>query len=550
MPSSNPRRRFLIWLWLMLSLGVGAAAHGAELRATVDRQSLALDEHVVLTLTLSNSDTRLRAQGTNPNVDLSVLTSDFHVGSPRDSHRYNLYRGQGRSTSELVVELFPKRAGTLIVPAFHIDGLSTTPLPLTVHAPAPGTAPLAFARVSVNKSELWQREQLVAFLDVYARVALESAQLGGELLTEPQPLDGLEHRRLPVQTRSEQHAGFAYQVMRTAWALFPTEAGVLRLQFPEVWIVAKEGTKRRLAGQQLAVTIKTLPADLAPGLLVGKPQLALTATHSGQRVQELYAWELTLQVSASFTSMPSTLELRPVPGLQLYVDRPLRDTEETAAGLLQTARYTLTAIPLQAGSYRLPDVQLPYFDPEAGQAQMATAPGPAFDVQANPAAPSPPAATAAADPPGDQRAGHAISARPWIIASTSLLILWLATLALWFRQRSRQRHRALSPRGNRHGNPARPLEAELLDAFGAPALALGLRQFEAHHGINPALRDTVQRVQRLYYGPTQEAPSAELRAAVRQAVQMLRTARRAVPAAANPWLPESFTPAEPVHQHR
>lgn len=546
------RRPIASWLWLLLSWGFAFQAHSAELRASVDRQALTIDEHVVFTLTLSNSDTRLRAQGTNPNVDLSVLTGDFHVGSPRDSHRYNLYRGQGRSTSELTVELFPKRAGTLSVPAFHVDGLSTTPLTLSVHAPPPGAAPLAFARASVNKSELWQREQLVASLDVYSRVDLESAQLGGELITEPRPLDEFEYRRLPVHTRSEQHAGFAYHVMRTAWALFPTEAGGggLGLQFPEVWIVAKDGTKLRLPGEQLRVAVKSLPADIASDILVGDVQLALAPTRRGEVTHDLYAWELTLRTNALSTAVPSGLEIRPVPGLQLYVDRPLRTTEETPTGLLQSVRYTLTAIPLEAGSYRLPDVQMPYFDPESGKAQVANAAGPAFEVGVSSAAPSPPLASSAADAQSKQHSGNWAGALPWIITAAGLFILWLATLVLWLRQHSIKRRSGHPTPDKRRGNPTRPLEAELLDAFGAPSLAAGLTQFEARHGVNEALRLTVQRVQRLYYGPAGDAPCAELRDTVHHAAHMLRTVRNATPAPTNPWLPESFTPAEPVHQTR
>lgn len=541
--------RWFFWLsfWLIST----SSAHAAELRATVDRHSLASDEHVVLTLTLTNSDTRLRAQGVDPNIDLSVLTRDFHVGSPRDSHRYNLYRGQGRSTSELTVELFPKRTGALTIPAFHVDGLSTAPLQLAVQeASTAGAAPLAFARVSVNKSTVWQNEQVVAALDVYSRVELQSAQLGGEVITEPQPLDALEHRRLAVQTRSDQHAGFAYQVMHTAWAMFPTQAGDLTLQFPEVWIVAKDGTKLRLPGEQLRITVKQLPADLPLGTLVGDVQLALSPTRVGQTTHDLYAWELTLQANTAFDVLPSTLEIRPVPGLQLYVDRPQRATEETSTGLLQLARYTLTAIPLNAGSYRLPEVQLPYFDALSGQLQRAVVAGPTFEVLPSTATAAE-ATTASSTNNEPMTSTHdTMPAWPWIITSTCVFILWLITLFFWHKERSRKRRATRSAPELRRGNPSRPLESELLNAFVAQSLADGLREFENRYGANEMLRNTVECVQRLYYGPTKIEPSADLCTAVQQAVHLLRTRDSAAGPATDPWLPENFTPAQSSHQNR
>lgn len=534
------------WLWLVLLpwlMSIGAA-HAAELRATVDRRSLGMDEHVVLTLTLSNSDTRLRAQGVDPNIDLSVLTGDFHVGSPRDSHRYNLYRGQGRSTSELTVELFPKRTGTLTIPAFHVDGLSTAPLPLTVQAASsPDTAPLAFARATVNKSEVWQNEQLIAVLDVYTRVELETAQLGGEVITEPQPLDALEHRRLAVATRSDQHAGFEYQVMRTAWAIFPTQAGDMAIHFPEVWIAAKDGTKLRLPGEQLSTTVVPLPADVPLGTLVGDVQLSLSPTRTGQVTHDLYAWELTLRASSLFNLLPSTLEIRPVPGLQLYVDRPQRATEETSTGLVHVARYTVSAIPLTADSYRLPDVQVTYFDSASGQLQIAAVTGPTFDVKPNTTMSPSSTPSSLAHAESMTSTHDTIPAFPWIVATACLFILWLITLLFWHKARSRIRRATPAVTELRRGNPSRPLEAELLNAFLAPSLAIGLREFEIRHGTNELLRRTVERVQRLYYGPGEFAPSEELCTAVQHVAQMLRTLDGSGAPSPNLWLPENFTPA-------
>lgn len=544
------RSRHGIIIGLMLCLGWAVETHGAALSATVDRRTLALDEHVVLTLTLSDNDTRLRAQGVDPNIDLTVLTDDFHVGTPRDSHRYNLYRGQGRSTSELTVELFPKRAGVLTVPAFHIDGLSTSPLTLTVLAPAPGSAPLAFARVSVNKSTLWQREQLIAFLDVYSRAELESAQLGGELVTEPQPLDTLEHRRLPVQSRSESHAGFEYRVMRTTWAVFPTQAGQMGLQFPEVWIVAKSGTKVRLPGERTHITVQPLPADVPTDSLVGKVQLTFTPTGAGAATPDFYAWELMLRASAPVTTLPGTLEVSTVPGLQLYVDRPRRETEETPAGLVQVARYTLTAIPLTAGKHRLPDVHITYFDSELGRLQAVTATGPTFEVDRSAMAPASTQTVAPAQTPSMTSLGDRMAALPWIILSLLLFLLWLITLLLWRRSNSKKQRPGPTSVEPRRGNPSRPLEAKLLDAFSAPSLVIGLREFETRHGINETLRNTVQRVQRLYYGPTKAEPSDDLPAAVDQVVHMVSRLGRTSATPPNPWSPETFTAADTLHRHR
>jgi hypothetical protein len=122
----------------LLAVGQAQAASGT-FTAAVDRTELYQNEHVVLTLSLADSDTRLRAEGVKPNIDLTLLTDQFELGVPRTDFRFNMAREERRSTSELTVELFPKRSGRLTVPAFAVDGLRTEPIALQV-LPLPADA--------------------------------------------------------------------------------------------------------------------------------------------------------------------------------------------------------------------------------------------------------------------------------------------------------------------------------------------------------------------------------------------------------------------------
>src|SRR3569833_319939 len=169
--------RGLALLLVPLLILSSAFAHAAQLHASVDQSALALNEPV--TLALTDSDTRLRAEGVSPNVDLSVLAKDFDVGTPTVSNRYNVYQGRGRSTSELRVELFPRRAGPLSIPVFRLEVLATQALTLSVRALPADAVPEVFSRGSVSKGAVWQREQIIAWLGVYHRVELKSAGVGG-----------------------------------------------------------------------------------------------------------------------------------------------------------------------------------------------------------------------------------------------------------------------------------------------------------------------------------------------------------------------------------
>src|SRR5690606_27521550 len=117
--------------------------------AEVDRKELYVNEHVVLTLALTDSETRLRAEGVSPNVDLTVLTGQFDLGAPRADFRFNVNRPRGRSTSTITVELFPRETGRLRIPAFTVDGLSTSPIELRVLALPADATPEVFARSGI-----------------------------------------------------------------------------------------------------------------------------------------------------------------------------------------------------------------------------------------------------------------------------------------------------------------------------------------------------------------------------------------------------------------
>ena len=112
-----------------------ATANAATFTAVIDRNELYQDEHLELTLRLENSDTRLRAEGISPNIDLTLLTNNFDLGPPRTSNRFNIERSYGRSTSELIVDLFPKRSGVLGIPPFEIDGIKSNALTVKVLPP-------------------------------------------------------------------------------------------------------------------------------------------------------------------------------------------------------------------------------------------------------------------------------------------------------------------------------------------------------------------------------------------------------------------------------
>ena len=134
---------------LVLSALFSGTLFAAEFVAEVDRKELYVNEHVLLTLSLSDSEARLRAEGVAPTVDLTVLSRNFDLGTPQADFRFNVNRNRGRATSTLTVALFPRAPGKFRIPSFGIDGVSTAPIELHVLPLADDAAPEVFARSGV-----------------------------------------------------------------------------------------------------------------------------------------------------------------------------------------------------------------------------------------------------------------------------------------------------------------------------------------------------------------------------------------------------------------
>ena len=537
--------RALIVLLLMLwSL---ASAQAAELTAEVDRKEVALHEHVVLTISLINSDTRLRAQGVSPNIDLSVLTRDFDIGTPHVENNYNIFRGRGRSTSKLSVDLFPRRAGRFTIPTFSVDGLSTKPITVEARGLPPGAIPEIFSRAGVSKDTVWQRQQFVAWLDVYHRVQLKTASIGEYISTEPLAIELMEHRDLPQSERKETVKGVDYDVTRIAWAIFPKQSGALTVYLPDVWIVTADGRKLRLPHQQRQVKVKTLPAEVTADIAVGKPHVTQTAPVPAPSVNNISTWTVTLRGPFSRFALPDILPMPPLPpGIKIYGDHAQRDSETLTSGLTSVLSYTLSALPQNGGTFDLPPLRIPYFDTARGTLAVTELPGASFTV---PGGAADTAASLSRAVPADATQRSATSgsdnALMWQLATLLFAVLWLvSTILLW------RRSRASLPRATNDAPAVReppppaihhPLQAQLLAAFSSRTLEQGLSAWERNYGRDEQLRATVRAVQQLCYGKGEDTNGATLSRAVEDAVAKIRAqAVSGSPAGNDPWRPESF----------
>lgn len=169
-------------------------------------------------------------------------------------------------------------------------------------------------------------------------------------------------------------------------ALFPLQAGQHELEPTEMDLLVRQ-VDRSFFGPPVAnleqVSLRTAampvlvqPLPPAPAGFTGAVgSMALTAKVEPERVRmgEAATVTLTLAGEGNLQGVPEP-EIPEVPGLTVLP--PQQDGEEKLFGttVKGSRTWSYAVVPERAGSYSLPAARIPYYDPEKGEYQVASAP--------------------------------------------------------------------------------------------------------------------------------------------------------------------------------
>ncbi len=137
----------------------------AAVTASVDRSRITVDDSINLTL-LASAGESLDA------VNLDPLLRDFKLGGTSTTRSYNLINGRAESSTNLQITLFPRRSGSLEIPALDVNGTHTAPITILVanrKATLDGVEDV-FAEAEVDVKTLYVQAQLLLTIRSYQAV--------------------------------------------------------------------------------------------------------------------------------------------------------------------------------------------------------------------------------------------------------------------------------------------------------------------------------------------------------------------------------------------
>ncbi len=454
----------------------------AAVIASVDRTNVELNESFTLKVTV---DTAIDVE-----PDASALEEEFYIGTRSQLSNTTIVNGQISRSRTWTYVLMAKHDGDLVIPPVRIGSEQSEPVPITVTPPSttlPGEADI-FVTTEVDHAESFVQAQILYRVKVYRAVATRQPRL-----SEP-AMDGVE---VLIETAGEERSyesilnGKAYNVVERVYALFPQESGTISIQPARFEArVLRDGriTGRKIfESEPIEVTVNAIPPP-PPGHpdAVWFPAKSVELSEDWSRdPADLPAGEpITRHITVAAVGQLSTqipvIEPTSSDKIKVYPDKPdFRDVAE-ADGIRAVRSDQYAMIGVAPGTVELPPVELPWWNIDEGEWQIARLPGGTLNIAPSAATAVAPPSEPVADPPAAAEESaplpevEVVYVDFWLYVSAGLAAVWVMTLIAWWWSRRPATRAPKEP----EAPPVHRLQAKVLKAARKAALegdAAGVR---------------------------------------------------------------------------
>ncbi len=452
--------RWSPWLAVLILLAVLVAPSTAiaAVSASLDRDAVRLGESVRLVITFDD-------EAGPAAFDATPLEADFNVLGSSTSSQIRVTNNQRQVTTQLLVDLLPRREGRAVVPPLVFPGGVTESLALDVLPPGSGGAGGdVFLEVQAEPRSVYLQSPVYLSAKLFYRKSILEGNLSDPVL------DNARVRRFGEDTQYRAtRGGQVYRVIERRFVVIPQASGTLAVE-PITFAgrVAEDDRGGGLFGgmfangrhvstqsQALDIEVRPPPASVT-GPWFPARDVSLTESWPDDPprfvVGEAVTRTLRVQADGVTGEQIPPIGVPTVDGIRHYPDKPVIDT---AGGdrLRGTREQRVAMVPLRPGLFTLPAVEVGWWDTDADRARVARLP--ARQVRIEPAtgvgqAAPPPASAGSGEVAGGDidvqgsndapagRATHDDVPEAWRWIALAVSVLWLLTLAAWWWER---RHR-------------------------------------------------------------------------------------------------------------
>ncbi len=441
------------WLCGVMML-LALPSWAATISAKSDRNPVAMNESFRLVF---EADGRV-----DDDPDFSALEQSFDIKSQSQGTTMQIVNGSVSQTRQWTLVLMPKRSGRLVVPSIPFGDDKSQPLVIGVTEQAVPTSTAnnsalfieVSAETAAGSGDAYVQSQVIYKARLFRAVNVANASLSEPKVSDTDAvIEKLGDDREFETTRD----GRRYVVLERSYAIFPQQSGkltILPLTFEGqvvnrtrgMFDVFEPGGKiRRVQSDEVSLNIKAVPAtedkqqwlparevrlieEWPEGVDLSKP---LTAG-------EPLTWTLTLVADGlSAAQLPAITPVMP-DGLKAYPDQARLMNDKKQETLIGVRQEKIALIPIRAGEYQLPAVEVVWWNSLSGQREVVSLPARTLNVSAAPvsdiASVAPPT-MAEMTARGDADAPPPVAPLQdsyWHVVSALLALGWLLTVIAWW----------------------------------------------------------------------------------------------------------------------
>jgi hypothetical protein len=431
-----------------LSTALWAQAQGS-LNARVDRLTVGDTESFNLILELRD----VEAEGI---PDLSALQQDFHILQNRTQTSMQL-DGSGNTmrSTQFVVTLQAKEVGRITIPAIQLGAYSSDPITITVtNAPsthnqaAQDSISIELDAEPTTDGTLYVQAQLSLIVRLYYPGGLTQGSLN-----HPEIENAVVELLDEVQYTA-QRGGQNVNVLERRYAVQPERSGTLiipAMRFDgrlsrggrRSFFGISGGRRVRAASEAMRFEVQSQPASFSgqQWLPARRMEFTLEQDKTEVRVGDPVNRNIAIQAQGlSHTQLPELPEIE-FAGGRIYASGGEGVTNSHDRWMVAQRSFQQAIVPTAAGTLTIPDTQIVWWNVVTNQEEVMIIPG--TEINVLPAlvdeTASPVANQDFSQPDTDNTPSSATAAPAyWHWTNIVLALLWLITLALWWRERQRQ----------------------------------------------------------------------------------------------------------------
>ncbi len=438
-----PRRRLLL-IYAAFTLAVclpGPAAGAADnLSVAIDRTKIYFDETARLVVTAEGQS----LMGYSP--QLEALEIDFEIAGQSAQTNMRVENGRTEVNQQWTIEIRPRRTGSLRIPPIGLGGLQTEPLVIEVTEYQPNIASTdadVFLDVQVMPEKPYVQSQVTLVLRLYYAIEI----LRGTV-TEPRVTFGeITQLGSPRRYAAEQ-AGRRYSVTEIRYVVFPEQSGEFEIPPIDFNGIVSQANSHSLQGvnSQLRISsapqriaIRPKPASFSGATWLPASDIRITDSwgdappdfESGRPEQR----RVTVAAQGLRSAQLPPVSYQEHESVRIYSSNPQFKDQVLDGAAVSERSEDFAIIPSGGGAVQVPAFKIVWWDVDEDREKIALLPSIS-------SAPPASAEVALSDLPlgGDaaehtlpgRGAGASETDRRWIIATAVAVLVWLATVLLWY----------------------------------------------------------------------------------------------------------------------